>query len=278
MKINKIHKKTYNGKVYNIGVQNNHNYFINDLLVSNCYVSAKKHGEFYTNIVDKAEKFFGSMDDNTKPFQIAIGSESEPTIHPDFIPFIKKVYELGIVPNYTSNGITLASDNDLSKQLLDATEKYCGGVALSCNNFNENVDSVWQKALNKLSSIDININLHIIISDIESVNRFVDIYRKYADKVYYFVLLPLMPSGRSTEKYTEDAFLYLLECLKEMDMNKVAFGAHFYEMLNKYEKDIKTYKYPPEHFSANLVMDTPIRITPSSFDIKTTLLSVDYDS
>lgn len=38
-----------------------------------CYVSAKKGGRFYENIVDKAISFFGSMDDNTKPLQIAIG-------------------------------------------------------------------------------------------------------------------------------------------------------------------------------------------------------------
>lgn len=38
-----------------------------------CYVSAKKSGRFYDNIVKKAETFFGSMDENTKPLQIAIG-------------------------------------------------------------------------------------------------------------------------------------------------------------------------------------------------------------
>lgn len=243
-----------------------------------CYVSAKKQGRLYTDIVDKAEKFFGSMDSNTKPFQVAIGSESEATIHPDFIQFIEKIHSLGIVPNYTTNGITLAADNDYTEKLLQATEKYCGGVAISCNNFNENIDKIWRKALEKLSTVDININLHIIISDKDSVDRFVDIYNNYADKVYYFVLLPLMPSGRSKEKYTEEAFQYLLERSKEIDMQKVAFGAHFYEMLNKYEKYIKTYKYPPEHFSANLIMDNPIRVTPSSFDINTTLLSINYES
>lgn len=188
------------------------------------------------------------------------------------------MYDLNIVPNYTTNGITLASDTEHTKKLLEYTEKYCGGVAVSCNNFNESIDKTWQKAVDKLSTIDININLHIIISDEKSVDRFIDIYNKNKDKVYYFVLLPLMPSGRSEEKYTEEAFKYLIERTKEIDMGKVAFGAHFYEMLNKYDKEIPTYSYPPEHFSANLIMDNPIRITPSSFDINTTLLSVDVEN
>lgn len=169
----------------------------------------------------------------------------------------------------------MSSDTEFTKRLLEYTEKYCGGVAVSCNNFDDTIDKVWQKAVDKLSTIDININLHIIISDEKSVDRFIDIYNKNKDNVYYFVLLPLMPSGRSTDKYTEEAFIYLLERSKDIDMSKVAFGAHFYDMLTKYNKEMPTYSYPPEHFSANLVLDNPIRITPSSFDIETTLLSVE---
>ena len=82
-----------------------------------CYVSAKKQGRFYTNIVEKAEKSLGDMDEHTRPFQIAIGSESEPTIHPDFIGFLEKIYSLGIVPNYTTIGITLAAANEYAEKL-----------------------------------------------------------------------------------------------------------------------------------------------------------------
>ncbi|MGL5690786.1 MAG: hypothetical protein ACRDD8_08195 [Bacteroidales bacterium] len=277
MKINKIHKRHYSGNVYNIGVRNNHNYFVNNLLVSNCYVSANQAGRFYEDIVKKAELFFGSMSENDKPLQIAIGSQGEPTIHPEFLEFIAKVYDLNIVPNYTTNGLTIATDDAYSEQLLEHTAKYCGGVAVSCNNYNTSIDATWRKAVDKLSKIDININLHIIISDKESVDRFIDIYNEFKDKVYYFVLLPLMPSGRSTDKYTEEAFNYMVESVNKLDTNKVAFGAHFYDNLKTKDckKLLPTYTYPPEHFSANLVLDNPIRITPSSFDINTTLLSVD---
>ena len=81
------------------------------------------------------------MNSNQKPFQIAIGSQGEPTIHPEFIAFLQTIYELGIVPNYTTNGITLASGN---KELLDATEKYCGGVAVSSNTWNPTINNIWK--------------------------------------------------------------------------------------------------------------------------------------
>lgn len=46
-----------------------------------------------------------------KPFQIAIGSTGEPTMHPDFCEFLETVFNTGVVPNYTTNGLILARDN-----------------------------------------------------------------------------------------------------------------------------------------------------------------------
>ena len=40
----------YKGKVYNIGVEDNNNYFANGILVHNCYVSAGKGGEFWPKV------------------------------------------------------------------------------------------------------------------------------------------------------------------------------------------------------------------------------------
>lgn len=40
-----------------------------------------------------------------KPFQIAIGSTGEPTMHPDFCEFLETVFNTGVVPNYTTNGL-----------------------------------------------------------------------------------------------------------------------------------------------------------------------------
>lgn len=224
-----------------------------------CYTNALHTGEFYKDVCEKARRFFGMMSNNQKPFQIAIGSQGEPTIHPEFIAFLQTIYELGIVPNYTTNGITLASGN---KELLDATEKYCGGVAVSANTWNPTINNIWKQTVENLMKIDININLHYVISNKESIDRFVNEVYPYVDNILYFVLLPLMNSGRSTSKYTEDAFEYFLS--KDLDWSKIAFGAHFYDLLKKQDK-LKCWLYPPESLSKNLILDNPIIITKSSF-------------
>ena len=38
-----------------------------------CYTDAKHSGRYYSDIVSKAKYFFGEMNENQKPFQIAIG-------------------------------------------------------------------------------------------------------------------------------------------------------------------------------------------------------------
>jgi len=75
MIIQKLTRTKYKGKVYNIGVQDNHNYYVGNCLVHNCYTDAKKTGKFYDNIVEKAKFFFGNMSENDKPYQIAIGKK-----------------------------------------------------------------------------------------------------------------------------------------------------------------------------------------------------------
>lgn len=230
-----------------------------------CYTDAKRTGRNFEDIVYKAKSFFGQMNDNDKPFQVAIGSSGEPTIHPDFARFLETIYKLNIVPNYTSNGIAIANDNGISEIILEATSNYVGGIALSANTWNKAVNLAWRKAFKKLNDFgNTNINLHYIIKDKTSVDEFINIYNEYKDNILYFVLLPLMNSGRSNEKYSSDAFEYLLE--NELDWSKIAFGAHFYDLLKKQNK-INCWLYPPESFSKNLILDDTIKITPSSFNL-----------
>lgn len=53
-------------------------------------------------------------------------STGEPTIHPQFCEFLETVYNSGVVPNYTTNGITLAKGDEYTEKLLDSTKKYVG--------------------------------------------------------------------------------------------------------------------------------------------------------
>lgn len=230
-----------------------------------CYVSAKSSGVNYTDICEKAKFFFGQMTENERPFQVAIGSTGEPSLHESFCEFLETLFYLGIVPNYTTNGITIAEDSDLSTKILDYTSRFVGGVAVSANEWSEHISKAWRRAIYKLDTFgNTNINIHYIVKDIESVNKFLDIYKEFKYTVLYFVLLPLMPSGRSKEKYSEDAFEYLLQ--QDLDWGKIAFGAHFYNSLLNQNK-IKCYLYPPESLSKNLLLDNTIKVTPSSFNL-----------
>lgn len=238
-----------------------------------CYVSASGQDINYPNICETWKKwmdtFWEKQEDRilltNKPFQIAIGSTGEPTIHPEFCDFLKTVYESGVVPNYTTNGITIAKDNELSSKILAFTREYVGGVAISFGN--KSLRNYAHEAIYKLHKLgNTNINIHHIISDKESVDEFVAEWAHYGDSILYHVLLPLMPSGRSSEGVTEGTFEYLEEVIEKNNIKNVAFGAHFIKNLR--DSKIKTWLYDEQSFSKNIILTKDlVQITPSSFDL-----------
>ncbi len=141
-----------------------------------CYMDSKSSDKQYENVLKKIENFFGCLSDNQKPFQIAYGG-GNPNQHPDFIKVLEKTVELGIVPNYTTNGM------GLTDEILEATTKYCGGVAVSTH---PHLYKIWTEAVNKFSLYGVETNLHIIISDKESIDSFLNIYSRFQDKIKYF--------------------------------------------------------------------------------------------
>src|SRR5699024_9763932 len=153
---------------------------------------------------------------------LSLTSTGEPTIHPEFCDFLETIYNLGIVPNYTTNGLVFGNDKYPWKKILEYTNKYVGGVAVSDKYYNSTID---RACINVVLHFDkygnTNINIHYIIDDIKSVDNFVKIYNEYKNTVLYFVLLPFMPSGRSSNKYSQEAFEYLLE--QDIDFKQVAF-------------------------------------------------------
>ena len=245
-----------------------------------CYVSAGSEGECYDDICQTWEKWMtmysetnnNGIIETDKPFQIAIGSSGEPTVHTDFCDFLETVYNTNVVPNYTTNGIILSYWDKpgtryylLANKILEYTKKYVGGVAISFGN--KSLRKFAKDAVNGLiEKGDANINLHHIISTKESVDEFVEIWKEYDDKIAYHVLLPLMPSGRSTKSIEDGVFEYLEEQIKNYDMKNVAFGAHFIKFLEK--SKIKTWLYPAESLSKNVILTKDkVQITPSSFDM-----------
>ena len=247
-----------------------------------CYVSASGKGINYPNICETWVKWMNTYWEKTvghgatitnKPFQIAIGSTGEPTIHPEFCEFLKTVYETGVVPNYTTNGILLSAwcnpvspNYELANVILDYTAKYVGGVAVSFGN--DKLRDMARLAIEGLIARgNTNINIHHIISDKKSVDAFIAEWLQYGTSVLYHVLLPLMPSGRSESGIEEGVWEYLEEMIQKHEIKNVAFGAHFIKYLRK--SKIKTWLYDEESFSKNIIL-TPnkVQITPSSFDLQ----------
>lgn len=245
-----------------------------------CYVSSDPNGHYYENVCDTWRKWMELYQEakehgityTTKPFQIAIGSEGEPTEHPQFCEFLKTVYDTNVVPNFTTNGVILAHYNkpgskyyDLANKILEYTSRYVGGVAVSFGN--PILRGCAYGAINALiEKGNCHINIHHIISDRKSVDDFISAWKLYGDEIKYHVLLPLMPSGRSKEGIQEGVFEYLEDKIKELNIENIAFGTHFVKFLRN--SKIKTWLYEPESFSKNVILlENEVRITPSSFNL-----------
>ena len=238
-----------------------------------CYVSAAENGESYADVCDTWVKWMSrnneSKDEKTgitttdKPFQIALGSQGEPTMHPQLCEFLETVYNTNVVPNYTTNGIILSYWDKpgsryylLANRILEYTAKYCGGVAVSFGN--KSLRKFAKDAVQGLiEKGEVNINLHHIISTKESVDEFVEIWKEYGAEVAYHVLLPLMPSGRSTKGIEPGVFEYMEDKIQELGMKNVAFGAHFIKFLEN--SKIKTWLYPAESLSKKTEKSTTLQ-------------------
>ncbi len=228
-----------------------------------CYIEALNTGYNYHDVLGKINKFFGRMSKNNRPFQIALGGAGEATLHPDFPAVLKLFKELSIIPNYTTNGMHLTDD------VLEATKKYSGGVAVTCHT---HLEKHWRRAIENLSGLGVKLNLHIIISDKSSIESFNRIRDEYAGIVDYFVLLPYMSVGFAKEVPTEwENLISQLE--SEGDISNVAFGAFFHKLLKK-SRITGLSLYEPHDFSKYIDLGK-MEIYKSSFHTSTPMGTID---
>lgn len=188
----------------------------------------------------------------------AIGGSGEPTIHPSFPEFCQALYELGITPNYTTNGMLLTD------RVMEATVNYSGGVAISLH---PHLERHWRRAINQLSEAKVRLNVHYIVSDEQSIMDLHRLYHELRGRVEYFVLLPMMPVG-----FAKDAspvnYHALGMWLENVYQNKdIAFGSQAYEFL-KTKPHFGCSLYPPEIMSKYLIMDDDMQLYNNSFDMK----------
>lgn len=238
-----------------------------------CYTNATTNGSNFENISRNWEYFINNLSDkNNRPYQIAIGSTGEPTDHPEFCEFLETVYNTGVVPNYTTNGLSLSFFNssntkkkEIAQKILEYTSKYVGGVAVSYSH--KHIRKQAKEAVYVLKEHgNCHINLHHIISDKDSVDDFINCVTEFGDTIKYHVLLPLMPYGRSKKGMDSDAFEYLESKLIELDIKNVAFGANFFPYLK--DTKLKVWSWGDHLYSKNmLIKKDVIEFTPSSFDL-----------
>ena len=115
-----------------------------------CYRNSKPDGpdmplEDYKNVLSEIP--------NT--YQIALGG-GEPTMHPDFIEILRSTKEdFGRVPNYTTSGA------HLTDEIIEATKKYCGAVAVSYSDR----DNIWVDAIKRFLKAKVRTNIHFVVSE-----------------------------------------------------------------------------------------------------------------
>jgi hypothetical protein len=122
MKPNKIIYEDYDGYVYNIEVENNHNYFVNNILVSNCHEKSTpdgEHGDLDNPVVDTFEPYT----------EIAIGG-GNPLSHPDLEKFLVHLKELKCFPNITINQVHFIEEFERLKEMRDKKLFYGLGISV----------------------------------------------------------------------------------------------------------------------------------------------------
>ena len=188
----------------------------------------------------------------------------EPTMSPYFTQIMELTRSYGIAPNYTTNGTFVKKF--IKDKILDTTEKYCEGVAVTCH---EHLDHIWPDATEEFLNRGIFTNFHILISDKKSIRKFIDIYHIYRKRIKYFVLLPLIAQGRCNNAIIDDQYFFNeIDFLKEMygDVNDIAYGANFYPYLLKHNR-VDVDLYEPEIMSKYIDLKD-MKFYKSSFNLE----------
>lgn len=122
--------------------------------------------------------------------QIAIGG-GEPTLHPNFIDILKQTAKRGLIPNYSTNA------DHLTDEILIATKKYCGAMAISIYGDIGN----YKNTIERITDFEISVNLHMILrSDlISSYTAFLQNPPKWLNRVNAIIFLNYKPADGRIE-------------------------------------------------------------------------------
>jgi len=164
-----------------------------------CYMDATKKGKHMS--LETFKIIIEGFDE--PPYQMAFGGGS-PTHHPQFVEVLKMTREMGIIPNYTTEG------DNLTDEILEATNKYCGGVALTAHLWKgkDHFVNAYNKLKNYLPYKQINVH---VIAD-KDIVKTLDAINDLDLGPMNLVLLAYYPDvGRSNIMSIMDKKIYMKE-------------------------------------------------------------------
>lgn len=194
-----------------------------------------------------------------KVFQVAYGG-GNPNEHPNFIEILRKTFEEGIIPNYSTNG------SNLSEEIIEATSKYCGAVAVSIH---ENIDE-YRNLIEKMTSKIKKVNVHFVMTKnkIDEIKSFLIDPPLWAQSINAIVLLRYKNVRNSIEKEpNEKEYAEIFKCAEKSKF-KIAFDACSYPLIQKFlpHVDKNLYDYCQGSRSSAYINEKLI-MSPCSFDL-----------
>jgi MoaA/NifB/PqqE/SkfB family radical SAM enzyme len=140
--------------------------------------------------LEKYEKII-SESSNLGVLQVALGG-GNPNQHPQFIQILELTREkYGIIPSYTTNG------RGLTEEIIEATIKYCGAVAVSAYTpFKE-----MKEAIQKLTQKQIKTNIHFVLTSksIELAINWLKNQPDFLNEINALVFLNYKPVGKNID-------------------------------------------------------------------------------
>jgi radical SAM protein with 4Fe4S-binding SPASM domain len=153
-----------------------------------CSFCYRKSDESGTNMSLENYEVIMSQAKQMKVLQVALGG-GNPNQHPEFCEILRVTREkYGIVPNYTTNG------RGLTQEVLEATKKYCGAVAVSAYY----PYSETSNAIDLLEHHGVKTNIHFILSSqsIDTAIGWLNAPPSFLSKINALIFLNYKPIGR----------------------------------------------------------------------------------
>ena len=163
------------------------------IMGSKCVCAEKCVVDCYQKSIDRVNGKNMSLEDyekilkqcTKKTYTFALGGSGDVDTHENFEDILRLTREYGIVPNFTSSGITM------TKEKAEICKKYCGAVAIS-----EHFTDYTNKAIQLLLDAGAETNIHYVLSN-KSIDTAIDWLNndKFPNGIHGVIWLLYKPIG-----------------------------------------------------------------------------------